>query len=515
MARHQSDAPLIPMIGYWRVSYGREEMLSPALQQEEISRWAKRNGRRVVRWVGDPDDTGRDFDRRVQEAIAAVEAGEAAEIGVYRYTRWGRNTLESLQNIKRVEDAGGDVISVTEYTGGMGSSFSRSIRRDLLSRAEHESDQIGDGWRQAHAARVRDGLPSAGTARFGYVRLGRVPDEDRKNAYRRDPDDPAGERYVPDVETGPLLAALYERYAGGEPVRSLIRWLNETGVPTASAGRWTRDSLRQVLASGFGAGLLRVHDPACTKRHGRKDPKCPRAVYVPGAHEPVISEGTWQAFLDRQEARRQVPMRLRDPAYPLSGLLYCGSSGHRLTVTRGDGGAVAYRCPRRAEGRDCEGAYVRAVLAEETVLAWLGQWAAGIEAAAAVSAARDRTAARAHAGKDRLAEEEARLQRRLARLMTRWVNDEQAEEAAYELARKPLLASLEDVRARMAAATRAQAANTGTWRPVVVGLIAEWRTFSPARRREMLGHLIARIEVHRTGRGKPARIVIVPVWEDA
>jgi hypothetical protein len=31
----------------------------------------------------------------------------------------------------------------------------------------------------------------------------------------------------------------------------------------------------------------------------------------------------------------------------------------------------------------------------------------------------------------------------------------------------------------------------------------------------MLGHMIARIEVHRTGRGKPARIVIVPVWEDA
>jgi DNA invertase Pin-like site-specific DNA recombinase len=501
------------MIGYWRVSFGREEMLSPVLQQEEISRWADRYGRRIVRWVGDPDNTGRNFKRRVQEAIEAIEGGEAQEIGLYRYSRWGRNTLGALLNIERVEEAGGNVISVTEYTGDADSPFGKGVRRDLLSRAETESDLIGEGWQQAHAARVKRGLPSAGTARFGYIRLGRVPDEDREHAYRRDPDDPLGERYIPDPMTGPALVALYERYAGGEPVRSLIRWLNETGVPTARAGRWTRDSLRQVLASGFGAGLLHVHDPACKRKPERGKP-CGRRVYVPGAHEPVITPETWQAYLDRAEARREEHPRLRDPVHPLSGLLFCGTTDHRLTVTR-DAGGVAYRCPRRAEGRDCTGSYVRAALAEETVLGWLGQWAADIEAAAAVSAARDRTAVRAHASGDALAKQEAALQRQLARLMTRWVNDEQAEEAAYELARKPLLASLEDVRARMAAATRAQAANTGTWQPVVAGLIAEWRTFSPARRREMLGHMIARIEVHRTGRGKPARIVIVPVWEDA
>jgi DNA invertase Pin-like site-specific DNA recombinase len=500
------------MIGYWRVSFvAREEIISPEIQQERGHAWAVQNGRRIARWVADPDMTGRNFKRRVMEAIAAVEAGEAAEIGVFRYNRWGRNALECLANVKRVEDAGGQVISWTEPVD-VETAIGKFTRRMAFDLAELESDQIADGWRYAHASRVARGLPPDGTPRFGYVRLGRVRDDARRQAWRRDPDDPAGERYVPDPVTGPVLAALYERYAGGEPVRSLARWLNEGGIHTGSGGRWTRDSLRQVLGSGFGAGLLHVHDPACKRKPERGKP-CGRRVYVPGAHEPVITPEMWQAYTDRAERRREEHPRLRDPVHPLSGLLYCGSTDHRLTVTK-DAGGLAYRCPRRAEARDCAGAFVRAALAEETVLAWLSQWAEGIEAAAALSATRTRAAARAQVRGDGLAKQEATLQRQLARLMTRWASDEQMEEAAYELARKPLLASLEDVRARMAAATRAQNANTGAWQPVVVGLLAEWPTFSPARRREMLSHMVARVEVHRTGRGKPPRLRIVPVWED-
>jgi hypothetical protein len=235
-------------------------------------------------------------------------------------------------------------------------------------------------------------------------------------------------------------------------------------------------------------------------------------VHVPGAHEPVISEAEWQAFLARLEQRRQTPPRLRDAVYPFSGLLWCGDTGHRLSVVR-DAGGVAYRCIRKMEARNCPGAYVRETVVEEQVLGWLGQWAADIEAAAAVAAAREGAVHRAQADLGQLAAREAVLQRRLARLMKRWTEDEQMEPASYEQTRDRYLADLENVRARMAAATRAQVANTGTWQPVVAGLLAEWPTFSPARRREMLSHMVARIEVHRTGRGKPARIVIVPVWE--
>ena len=507
-----ADEPLIPVIGYWRVSYGREHMISPDIQQSAITGWAQASGRRIVQWVGDPDNTGRHFNRRVQEAIAAIESRAAAEIGVYRYDRWGRNTAESLANVARVEDAGGRVVSVTELldTETPAGEYNRT---NAFALAQMQSKIIGTNWRDAHGSRVRAGLPADGGPRFGYVRLGRVRDPDRKNAWRRDPDDPLGERYVPGPATGPVLAALYERYAAGEAVRSLVRWLSEAGVPTASGGRWTRDTLRLVLASGFGAGLLHVHDPACRRKPERGRP-CGRRVHVPGAHEAVITPGTWQAYLERAGERRGEHPRLRDPVHPLSGLLWCGPYGHRLTVTK-DAGGVAYRCPRRDGARDCPGAFVRAALAEETVLAWLGQWAAGIEAAAALTAARQATVRRAQADLEALTAQKAALERQLARLMTRWARDECAEEAAYQKARAPLLDGLAAVRAGMAAATRAGKVNATAWRPIAAGLLASWPVLSPGRRRQMLGELIARIEVHRTGRGRPPRIVIVPVWEGA
>ena len=500
------------MIGYWRVSYGRENMISPEIQQAAITRWAQSNGRRIVRWIGDPDDTGRNFKRRVREAIAAIEAGEAAEIGVYRYSRWGRNALQSLANVKRVEDAGGGVVSATEPVD-VETTFGQFTRAQAFLLAELESNMIADGWKSAHASRVNRGLPADGSPRFGYQRLGKIRDENRRQAWCRDPDDSEGERYAVDPETGPVLAALYERYSAGESVRSLVHWLNLSGVLTASGARWTRDSLRLVLASGFGAGLLKIHDPACRCKGTSRDVRdCPRFAYVPGAHEAVIIPETWQAFLERTQARKDIPARLRDPVHPLSGLLYCGTSGHRLTVTT-DAGGVAYRCPRRAEGRDCPGAFVRATTAEREVLDWLSQWAADIEAAAAAETARRRTVTRAQAKGDQLAKREAVLQRKLARLMTRWANDESMEPEAYEMARKPLTDDLEAVRAAMRDAEGARKANVGEFVPIAAGLLETWPRLPPSRKRELLASMIARVEVHRTGARKPARLVIVPVWE--
>jgi hypothetical protein len=234
-----------------------------------------------------------------------------------------------------------------------------------------------------------------------------------------------------------MLAALYERYTAGEPTRSILRWLNDAGITTIAGGQWTNDSLIRVLASGFAAGLLHIHDPACNSGGSRCDvPRCARRVYIKGAHEPVITPEQWDAFRAHQEVRRQTPARLRDPAYPLSGLLFCRTTEHRLTGSK-DAGGAAYRCLRKAEGHDCPGAFVRAATAEQVVLEWLAQWAADIEAAAAVEAARLRATTPAQVGGDALAKREAALEGQLARLMGRWAADERAEEAAYEMARAP------------------------------------------------------------------------------
>ena len=253
-------------------------------------------------------------------------AGEAAEIGVYRYDRWGRNALECLANVQRVEDAGGAVVSVMER-GGRGDGHRPVHPPDGVRLAELQSDQIGDNGGPAHASRVRRGLPADGGPRFGYIRLGRVPDPGTEERYRRDPDDPAGERYVPDPVTGPVLADLYIRYTNGEPVRSLVRWLNSDGVTTAAGARWTRDS------AAPGAGLRVRRGPAARPRPGVQaaspggNADAPAASTSPVPTSQSSARRYGMPSWTRQEARRDTPVRLRDPVHPLSGLLTAAAPG--------------------------------------------------------------------------------------------------------------------------------------------------------------------------------------------
>lgn len=507
------DAPLIPMIGYWRVSMvAREEPLSPDIQRHAGDAWARQHGRRIIYWIGDPDMSGRNFNRRVQEAIAGIENGEAAEIGVYRYDRWGRNNFESLANLRRVETAGGDVVSWTEPFDA-GTAVGRFSRGQAFLLAELQSSIIGDNWRAAHLARVERGLPADGKPRFGYCRLGRVPNPDRRGAWQRDTGDPLGERYVPDPVTGPLLAQLYGRYAAGDPVRGLARWLNSAGIRTTrGAVSWNPRMVTDVLASGFGAGLLRVHDPAC--RCGRNVARCPRVLYFPGAHDPVIADGTWEEFQARHRGRATLPPRLRDPVHPLSGLLACGSCGRRMVVAR-NLDRRTYRCARydlRSAG--CQrGAYVTAAAAQQAVLDWLGQWAHDIGEQAAIAAKRTRAARKAGGQRQRLAAEEAALIRQLARLVADRASDQGIPDEVYGKAQRDALSRLETVRGALEEATRAADANTGEYLPVVAGLLEEWDTFTVAQKREMLSAVIRRVEIHRTGYRKPPRVRIVPMWE--
>jgi DNA invertase Pin-like site-specific DNA recombinase len=517
------DTELIPAIGYWRVSRAREEMISPDLQKSSISECARRTGRHIVAWIGDPDKTGRNFKRKITDAIGRVQRGEAREILVYRYDRWGRNAVDSLANVRRVEIAGGSVVSATEPLDPE-TAIGKYNRTNSFALAEMQSDLIGENWNAVLASRVSSGKPANGTARFGYVRRGRVPDLTRPHQYVRDPADPLGERYEPDPVTGPALAEMYRRYLAGDGCLRLIRWLGGNGIMTTRGRRWTPRTLYGVLDSGFGAGLLRVHDPACRCGAGlghapphlpdeEPEPACTRAVWVPGVHPPVIEPQEWEAYRERRALMRELPPGLKGSHYPLSGLLFCGTATHRLTVAShaGQRGA-AYRCPLWARDRSCPGVWVRRAVAEAEVLAWLGGQAADIEAAARAQKARGRAAVTAAVARQRLESAVAQHDRALARLLRQRVSDEGIPDAAYETARADLLADRERDLAALAVASRAETSNSGEFLPVIRSVAAEWDTLPAQRVRELLGMVIREVRVHRTGRRVPPRIEIVPAW---
>ncbi|MFC7641555.1 recombinase family protein [Streptosporangium lutulentum] len=97
--------PLIPAIGYIRVSMMLEEKISPDIQRASIKELARRRGFRIIEWVEDLDVSGRTFQRKIMTVIADVEAARAKAILVWKYSRFGRNRTGNQLNLARVEKA--------------------------------------------------------------------------------------------------------------------------------------------------------------------------------------------------------------------------------------------------------------------------------------------------------------------------------------------------------------------------------------------------------------------------
>jgi DNA invertase Pin-like site-specific DNA recombinase len=514
------DEP-IPAVGYIRVSMAREEMISPELQRAAITDWAARRNRRIVAWIEDLDKSGRNFRRRVMRAIAMVEAGSAQEIAVWKFSRFGRQRLGWAINLDRVESAGGDLQSATEEIDAK-TAAGRFSRGMLAEVAAFESDRASEQWIEAlqHRREVEK-LPAQGTPRFGYVRKGRIPIPGKPNHFIADATDPQGERYEPDEVLARVLAGLYKGYISGIAAGALVALLNRGGIKTVRGNSWTRQSLFNYLDSGFGAGFLHVHRRTCRCKPTQRS-RCPNYDFLPGAHQPVITQETWKEYLRKRKARRQMPPRTNTPVYPLAGLMRCGGGGgqdglpdHALSSHHHMGQAgYAYMCTWKHDARGCSGVWVQRKQVEELVYARLSTWADDIDEQARVTEARTTARLVAKTDRERIARDMLALDKALVRLTKdRALRPDDMPDAIYESTRQELLDERKELEAALEEASEEEHANTGEYLPVIRTLLEEWDTIAVSRKRDLLATLIHEVRVYRTGVRTPPRVLITPVWE--
>lgn len=334
------------LLEYRRVSKGREEMISPEIQQHANESWASREGKVIVGVHEDLDNTGRDFaKRKIAEMIETIRRGEADGIVVYKVSRWGRNLTDSLINIRALEEAGGYIASSTENLGEIDTPHGRFSLNILLVIAELQSDQIRESWIDSQWQRISRGLPANGKPRFGYT-------YDKEN-----------QRFDPNPTTISWLKRAYEDYVTGRPLGRVVVEMQEKGIKGTSGANITESGLLFILDSGFGAGRIIIG-----ARRGKARKQDP--IYLSGAQEPCISEETWEAYL----AKRSKPIAPRDgnPTSPISRLVYCASCGRRLARTS-DGNKVTWACrkTRYNSGVACAN---KVSMYEHLILPHVRQW---------------------------------------------------------------------------------------------------------------------------------------------
>jgi site-specific DNA recombinase len=512
-------------IPYTRVSTWKEEKISPELQETAHRAWAQRTGHRLIEpAVIDLDATGRNFNRKIMGAIKRVEEGEARGIVVWKYSRFGRTRDGVALNLKRLEDAGGQLVSATEE-GDARTATGRLQRGILFEFAAYESDVRSEGWKETHDhRRYKLHLPASGRPRFGYIwHPRRVPDPSAPTGYRLQ-----DEKYEAHPELGPVMADRYRQYLDGEAFYALVHDLNNAGHRTTRGGVWTEQTLIRYMDSGFCAGLLRVHNPECTCSAEVRG-NCRNVLFIPGAQETLISDELWQTYRERRERMRATPPRARRATYELSGLVRCGACRGSMAANGAvrirDGQPVTYRgwwyrCSLRtvAGPAGCADAIqaTREHL-EGKVLAWLNREAAPYMDALpstpqAEAAPRDE---RAQAARDRarLEAEAARLASALVNLRTdRAMNPDDYGPGEYEAAR-------DRIRAQQAANTAAMERVAGVeatphradYAALIVGTVEEWTALETRQRNGILRQLIRRVAVVRTGDGP--RVEVHPVWK--
>lgn len=186
--------------------------------------------------------------------------------------------------------------------------------------AKIEARKTGRRVKRAQAERVRAGKqPNGGRRAYGYAanRLDKI-----------------------EVECA-VLESVARRIIDGESVSSVVRWLNDTAVPTVSGARWSVQTLKQCLRNPRYVG-----DLAKTDRQ---------------RHYTVIGVGAWSPIFDRETWEKlQAALRLRlgkargRPAVPtmLAGILFCGVCQKQMYRDRHGyrRGPDTYRCARSMGG---------------------------------------------------------------------------------------------------------------------------------------------------------------------
>lgn len=450
--------------------------------------------------------------RQISHSIDRVRQGEADGIVVWKVSRWGRNLVDSMLNIKELQDAGGFIASATESLDDIETPMGRFSLTQMLAIAQLQSDQIGETWANIHDYRRDRGLPHSGGPRFGYV---------KNDDVGRD-DDPAGV-YTVDPDTGPWLRRCYEDFIAGKTISKLVVELNDNGVVTTRGGRFTARTLMKLLDSGFGAGLI------IDRRGADPNTDNPNVVsYHSGAHESVIDSSTWDAYVKRR-ARKAPP---REAAVPtkLSGLLYCASCQRKLRIYWSSKSGTRRRYRGYECGRDkfsnqtsilCSAPVaIRQSVAEAAVLDWLMSRVTG-EGVFERALERQRQRDRALANAKNLDGEVERLKVKRSRLLNSFLDaagDDEDLKNEFMAKRDELTSEIEHLKRKSDDLKSGENGSDIPPKDAFSALTAMWENsrVDPNVVNEALRSVVQRIYVHRSDSsvsGLVGRIEPIGVWE--
>jgi site-specific DNA recombinase len=319
---------------YARISSDREgDGLGVARQLEDCERLAERKGWRIADRYVDDDVSAYAGKSRPEylRMLDDLRAGVIDGLVVWHLDRLHRQPKEleeffdvcKAARVDRLASVTGD-IDLADHDG-------QFMARILGAVAKKESDDKSRRIRRKHEELAERGKRSGGGSRpYGFERDGVTIRESE----------------------AVIVRECVRRFLAGESIRSICSDLNARGVPAASGGEWSPQTLRRMLGSGRISGQ---------REHKRE----------------IITVAEWPAIIDPAETA-QIRARLADPErrtnksarrYLLTGgLLRCGNCGEPLVARPRSGGLRRYACAKGPGFSGCGRTYINAAEVEAFVV---------------------------------------------------------------------------------------------------------------------------------------------------
>ncbi len=391
------SAQLKPAVGYIRMSTDKQED-SPEQQRAEITKLAKREGYRVLRWYEDHGISGAKTHKRPEfrSMIRDAESrGDFKAILCWDQDRFGRfDSIEAGEWVSPLRRVGVELVTVSQGHIDW-DDFAGRLIYQITQEGKHRF--LVDLSRNALRGMIRfakQGSLLGHSTPYGYDRLyfnaaGEEVCRIRRGERFRKPRDWSG-KLVSSVDAKEIETVrwLFETFTTtNRSARSLAVELNNRGIPSPSGGHWHFTHIKSMLKHpvyigwmtfGRRSGGLYHHVGADgeLRSNGRNassfDGYAP--IIVPDNHEPLIDKETFDAAQAKLLERSRVaggPMR----KYLLSGTLRCGHCGGIMTGSRGSRGRskqnatyAYYKCKTSRDYGTCTNYAVRVDFIEPVLI---------------------------------------------------------------------------------------------------------------------------------------------------
>lgn len=193
--------------------------------------------------------------------------------------------------------------------------------------------------------------------------------------------DPSTKKYILNETEAITVREIFRLYNEGNGYNRIISELNNKGYLTKSGNKFGKNSIHDILTNEKYSGVY-IFNRATSKdyegtrnTHESKDDN--EVIRVPGGVPAIISSEDFQKAQQRMKDNKRSPGSFTaKETYLLSGLVFCGECGYRMTGNMRYGGRnktkfVSYKCGRRENYKACDNKEIRREYLENYILSEL------------------------------------------------------------------------------------------------------------------------------------------------